>query len=53
MEEEKGCEFCLVTVNFECVEKKTMSASNCPGGEEDGDSSVSMRGTQRDELGMS
>lgn len=32
MEEGKGREFCFVTVDFECVEKKTMRASNCPRG---------------------
>lgn len=31
MEEEKGCGFCLVTVNFECVEKKTIEPQTVPG----------------------
>lgn len=58
MEEEKGCGFCLVTVNFECVEKKTIEPQTVPGvrswgGGGETDSSVNMRGTQRRELEMS
>lgn len=31
MEEEKGCGFFLVTVSFECVEKKTTEPQTVPG----------------------